>query len=205
MADIMEYNPESFDDKAENYILERLFDDKEVIDKMYSVYDKLGDQPIIESLKKKRILWRLKQAFLKNCETNLSDEKKLEITMLFFGRFIYNKEDLELIVNDYKNDIEFFRKKHVNAKWIIFFFIETIIEKMVDIDDSNFDFFKYTNSAKDELFELMKNAIIEGLELLMNDTNIVLNEFNTFFDKLNWCEEDGYMDVKKMVIWMIEN
>jgi len=193
MPEINEYNREDYDDKAENYILELLFNDAEVVDKIYSIYEVLWDKTVLESLNRRWFFSKIRKAFFSEQDTKIWDDKKLEITMLFYGRFIRNKEDLLEIINDYKNDIEFFRKKNVNVKWIIFYFIEIIIEKMVDIDDSNFEFFKYTNSAKDEMYLLMKKAILEWLSLLESDTHKVLKEFNTFYDRYI-ASDNEYLD-----------
>lgn len=187
------YNKEEYDDKAENYILELLFENEDIVNCIYNIYETLWDQKVLETLDKKWFFSKMRQAFFSEQDTKIWDDKKLEITMLFYGRFIRSKEDLLEIINDYKTDIQFFRKMNVNAKWIIFYFIEIIIEKMVDIDDSNFEFFKYTNSAKDEMYDLMEKAVTEWLNLLVKDTSNVLSQFNTFYDKyISWDNE--YLD-----------
>jgi len=193
MSDIKEYNKEDFDDKAENYILELLFENEDIINKIYSIYETLWDKKVLETLDKKGFFSKMRQAFFSEQDTKIWDDKKFEITMLFYGRFIRSKEDLLEVIKDYKSDIEFFRKMNVNAKWIIFYFIEIIIEQMVDIDDANFEFFKYTNSAKDEMYHLMEKAILEWLSILEKDTTNVLGQFNTFYDKyIAW--DDEYLD-----------
>lgn len=186
-------NPEEFDNKVERLLLSEVLKNEKIIEKIYSInnifnksYEKLKseDSAFFKSIHK--ILW-----YKENMK--IWEDKKQDISMLLFWENIKNESDLKNIILKHSENIDKFLNSKLNNKWLIFLFIELIIERIANIDNKYFDFFKEENSNKKEFLEIIEEYIILSLDNLEKDTNNILKWYINFIDT-HLKKDSNYLD-----------
>jgi len=186
-------NHEEFDNKVERLLLSEVLKNEKIIEKIYSInnifnksYEKLKseDSAFFKSIHK--ILWYKE-------DMKIWEDKKQDISMLLFWENIKNESDLKNIILKHSENIDKFLNSELNNKWLIFLFIELIIERIANIDDKYFDFFKEENSNKKEFLEIIEEYIILSLDNLEKDTNNILKWYINFIDT-HLKKDSNYLD-----------
>jgi len=186
-------NHEEFDNKVERLLLSEVLKNEKIIEKIYSInnifnksYEKLKseDSAFFKSIHK--ILWYKE-------DMKIWEDKKQDISMLLFWENIKNESDLKNIILKNSENIDKFLNSELNNKWLIFLFIELIIERIANIDDKYFDFFKEENSNKKEFLEIIEEYIILSLDNLEKDTNNILKWYINFIDT-HLKKDSNYLD-----------
>ena len=186
-------NPEEFDNKVERLLLSEVLKNEKIIEKIYSInnifnksYEKLKSENSAFFKSIHKILWYKE-------DIKIWDDKKQDISILLFWENIKNESDLKNIILKHSENINKFLNSELNNKWLIFLFIELIIERIANIDDKYFDFFKEENSNKKEFLEIIEEYIILSLDNLEKDTNNILKWYINFIDT-HLKKDSNYLD-----------
>lgn len=186
-------NPEEFDNKVERLLLSEVLKNEKIIEKIYSInnifnksYEKLKSENSAFFKSIHKILW-----YKENMK--IWEDKKQDISMLLFWENIKNESDLKNIILKHSENIDKFLNSKLNNKWLIFLFIELIIERIANIDNKYFDFFKEENSNKKEFLEIIEEYIILSLDNLEKDTNNILKWYINFIDT-HLKKDSNYLD-----------
>lgn len=211
----MSINIELYDDKTENYVLSRVFESaktKELLTEIFELLEKKEDISLWNNINFLSTLYK-RVWFID--ESKLDDETKTDLMILFFWDDVVSKKGLWVILDWYSKNIEWFRSLDIEQKWFIYYLIELVVEKKINIHDDHYDFFM--GSKKDR--ELICDIVIElchyWLELLKNDIDKLLQNQHTFFDKyfsfdenyltekeLKWFRQNFYDMVQYMYIYL---
>lgn len=174
---------EEIDNKSENFVLQSIFLEEKVVNKLLEIYDFLNKKESITFIPKDSFIskfykkiWFIEESFLWNSQ-------KQEIIFMFFWNQFQSKEDFKNKLLNYSQNMEEFRLLDIEEKWFIMYFIELIIEDKINIDDEYYTILQETTTDKLQLIHTTVDLILEWLEIFTNEIESLLNSYQDFFDK----------------------
>ena len=117
---------------------------------------------------------------------------------MFFWKPIENRGNLLDIINWHKKNIKLFREKSVKKKWLVFHFIESVVERILDINDSVYTHFVNSKEERDIITRDTIKIIYSGLETLAENTEKILDKYYSFTDKYISSGESSYISSSEM-------
>lgn len=193
----MDQKSELYDNEGENYILEKVFLNETILQKVGEIFDILERREPIEIWENVLFFSEFYKSMWFINESYLWDEEKQDIIFLFFGNNIVDKESLFRQQKEYGNNIPLFREMKVEEKWFIFFLFELITERKLNIDDLYFQVLLETETDKKKLCEMVIELCVEWLELIAKDVDSILKNYQGFFDKY-FSFESNYLNENEL-------
>lgn len=188
---------ENFDNKSENFVLQSIFLNEKIQNKLLEIYDFIDKKEII------RFAWE--DNFISNFykklgfieESFLWNSQKQEIILMFFGNQFDSKQNFIEKLLHYSKNIEAFRALDIEQKWFIMYFIELIIEDKINIHDNYYTLLQETSTDKWYLIDLSHTLILEWLEIFKQEIMTLLNSYNNFFDKYG-SFDNNYLSTQEL-------
>lgn len=194
---------ELIDDKNEEYILSSIFSNNEIKRKTEEIYDIIEEEKNLQLWDNFNFLNGLYKKIWFKTTSKIWEDEKEEIKIMFFGTDINNKNDLEIVILEYSKNAKKFRSLEIEEKWIIFYLVEIVIERLININDIHYDFFKKSKKDRNELIKLINELIISWIDELIKNIKFLLSNHLNFFDKHLSFDENYLKD--KELDWFREN
>ncbi len=208
-------NIELYDDKTENYVLSQVFKNSKTIEILKDIHDILDKKEDIDFWQNINFLSTLyKKVWFIN-ESKLDNETKTDLMILFFWDDILSIDYLPWVIKWYAKDIEKFKNLDIEKKGFIFYLIELVVDKKINIHDDHYLFFMESKKDRELICEIIIELCNYWLELLKKDIDYLLDQQHTFFDKyfsfnenylkdkeLEWFRKHFYEMVQYMYIYL---
>ena len=177
--DIQEMN----DDKSENLLLGMAFSNEKVIDKLQDIYDFLNEKEITSDDFQDSFISRFYQKLDSMGSIQIGDKQKQELMCMFFGKHQNSREDIKNQLLAHSEDIVSFRKRELEDKGLLLFFMEAVIAEKINIDDIHYDTLSQAKTDKEELTNLVVDMIVDGLGYFKQEIALLMESYKGFADK----------------------
>ncbi len=102
---------------------------------------------------------------------------------MFFGKPQNSREDIKNQLLAHSEDIVSFRKRELEDKGLLLFFMEVVIAEKININDIHYDTLSQAKTDKKELTNLVVDMIVDGLGYFKQEIALLMESYKGFADK----------------------